>query len=274
MKYTIPSPCHEDWEKMKIGLTSRFCESCTKDVMDFTKMSRQEILEYLLENQGKRTCGRILPSQLDFTRRDIVVTLHQMKKRYPRHQLPMAVMMVAGMLLARCGGSEKSDGSDGRRVTEGTKIEVRNDSKTTGNENNKKQKVEKNKPEFELQGEVAYRPEIYDSINRIIPKNKIFDFVEEDAEFHGGSDKLTEFITQNFNQKVVKDNEKGKVFVVFVIEIDGSISNVKIIGGLSTEINREAIRVVESLPAFKTPGKNKGKVVRSSFILPIKIEGN
>ena len=100
MKYAIPSPCHEDWKKMKIGLTSRFCESCTKDVMDFTKMSRQEILEYLLENQGQRTCGRILPSQLDFTRRDIVVTLHQMKKRYPRHQLPMAVMLIAGMMLA------------------------------------------------------------------------------------------------------------------------------------------------------------------------------
>ena len=106
MKYHIPTPCPEDWEKIKIGLTSRFCESCTKVVMDFTKMSRQEILEYLLENQGQPTCGRILPSQLDFTRRDIVVTLHQMKKRYPRHQLPMAVMIIAGMMLAGCNGSE------------------------------------------------------------------------------------------------------------------------------------------------------------------------
>lgn len=270
MRYTIPSPCPEDWEKMKIGLTSRFCESCTKDVMDFTKMSRQEILEYLLENQGQRTCGRILSSQLDFTRRDIVVTLHQMKKRYPRHQLPMAVMFIAGMMLAGC------DGTGERRVTKATEVtvlekatkEVKKESKT---------KIEKKNNytpdhEIELQGLVAYHPEIYDSINRITPKNKIFDFVEEDAEFPGGSEKLTAFIAKNFNQLVINEKVKGKVFVVFVVEKDGSISNVKIMRGLSPEVNREAIRVVESLPSFKTPGKNKGKAVRSRFILPILIE--
>ncbi len=126
MKYTIPTPCPEDWEKMKIGLTSRFCESCSKYVMDFTKMSRQEILEYLLENQSQRTCGRILPSQLDFTRRDIVVTLHQIKKRYPRHQLPMAVMFIAGMMLAGCDGPSRASGtvtvvtSDGRDGSNGS----------------------------------------------------------------------------------------------------------------------------------------------------------
>ena len=270
MKFHIPTACPEDWEKMKIGLTSRFCESCTKDVMDFTKMSRQEILEYLLENQGQRTCGRILPSQLDFTRRDIVVTLHQMKKRYPKHQLPMAVMLIAGMMLAGC------DGSDERRVTKATEVtvlekatkEVKKESKT---------KIEKKNnytPEHEIEivGEVAYHPEIYDSINRITPKNKIFDFVEEDAEFPGGSEKLTAFIAKNFNQLVINEKVKGKVFVVFVVEKDGSISNVKIMRGLSPEVNREAIRVIESLPSFKTPGKNKGKAVRSRFMLPILIE--
>ncbi len=277
MKFHIPTPCPEDWEKMKIGLTSRFCESCTKDVMDFTKMSRQEILEYLLENQGQRTCGRILPSQLDFTRRDIVVTLHQMKKRFPRHQLPMAVMFIAGMMLAGC------DGTGERRVTKATEVtEVTEDEQRVTDDTEKVDKKDKNivekkinytpEHEIELQGEVAYHPEIYDSINRITPKNKIFDFVEEDAEFPGGSEKLTVFIAKNFNQLVINEKVKGKVFVVFVVEKDGSISNVKIMRGLSPEVNREAIRVVELLPSFKTPGKNKGKAVRSRFILPILIE--
>ena len=274
MKFHIPTPCPEDWGKMKIGLTSRFCESCTKDVMDFTKMSRQEILEYLLENQGHRTCGRILPSQLDFTRRDIVVTLHQMKKRFPRHQLPMAVMFIAGMMLAGC------DGTGERRVTKAT--EVTEDKQRVTDDTEKVDKKDKNivekkinytpEHEIELQGEVAYHPEIYDSINRITQKNKIFDFVEEDAEFPGGSEKLTAYIAKNFNQLVVNEKVKGKVFVVFVVEKDGSISNVKIMRGLSPEVNSETIRVIESLPSFKTPGKNKGKAVRSRFMLPILIE--
>ena len=63
---------------------------------------------------------------------------------------------------------------------------------------------------------------------------------------------------------------EGKIIVRFVVELDGSISNVEVARGLSPEANREAIRVVRSMPRWK-PGKNNGKAVRSRFSLPILI---
>ena len=54
MKFDIPNPCSEDWNKMKIGLNARHCDSCAKDVIDFTQQSREEILTYLLMHNGER----------------------------------------------------------------------------------------------------------------------------------------------------------------------------------------------------------------------------
>ncbi len=81
MKARIDNPCSEDWNKMKIGLHSRFCDKCEKNVMDFTNKSRQEILEYLLTNYDKRVCGRIYRSQLDFSDTDFLVTIKAISRK-------------------------------------------------------------------------------------------------------------------------------------------------------------------------------------------------
>jgi protein TonB len=96
---------------------------------------------------------------------------------------------------------------------------------------------------------------------------QIYEAVEEDAEFPGG--KPSDFVSTHFNPDAAADVE-GKIIVRFVVELDGSISNVEVARGLSPEANREAIRVVRSMPRWK-PGKNNGKAVRSRFSLPILI---
>ena len=96
---------------------------------------------------------------------------------------------------------------------------------------------------------------------------QIYEAVEEDAEFPGG--KPSDFVSSHFNPDAAADVE-GKIIVRFVVELDGSISNVDVARGLSPEANREAIRVVRSMPRWK-PGKNNGKAVRSRFSLPILI---
>lgn len=61
--FHIPQPCHEDWDKMTPYAKGRFCESCTKQVVDFSLMTDHEVLNYFLKNTGK-VCGRFANDQL------------------------------------------------------------------------------------------------------------------------------------------------------------------------------------------------------------------
>lgn len=56
-KLTIPKPCNENWNKMTPDEKGRFCSSCSKTVVDFTKKSTKEIQDYLIEKNGQRVCG-------------------------------------------------------------------------------------------------------------------------------------------------------------------------------------------------------------------------
>lgn len=84
------------------------------------------------------------------------------------------------------------------------------------------------------------------------------------------SQKITEFVTKNFNTKLAKEkNLKGlqKIWVAFKIDKEGNVSSVKARAPLS-ELKEEAIRVMNSLPQMK-PGKHKGKLVTVPYSLPI-----
>lgn len=65
IQISIPQPCHEDWNKMTPREQGRFCDSCQKCVVDFTNFSDAELYQYLLDNAGKKACGRFRPSQLN-----------------------------------------------------------------------------------------------------------------------------------------------------------------------------------------------------------------
>ena len=64
MKLHIPTPCHEDWQKMTPSEKGRFCQSCQTEVQDFTRLSDREILARVLQNSGKSLCGHFRKDQL------------------------------------------------------------------------------------------------------------------------------------------------------------------------------------------------------------------
>lgn len=65
MKISIPTPCHEDWQKMTPTEKGAFCGVCQKDVIDFTQKTNAEIRSILISNSGEKLCGNFLKVQLD-----------------------------------------------------------------------------------------------------------------------------------------------------------------------------------------------------------------
>jgi len=92
---------------------------------------------------------------------------------------------------------------------------------------------------------------------------------ERIPEFPGGLEKFMSYVTQNFRMPRSSHNA-GKVIVAFIIEKDGSVTNVKVSRGLSSDIDHEAIRVVSRSPKW-LPGIQNGKAVRVGYSIPITI---
>jgi len=101
-------------------------------------------------------------------------------------------------------------------------------------------------------------------------EDEIFQVVEQDPEFPGGVEALYKFVQQNikYPQLAKENNITGRVFVQFVVEKDGSVSNVRAARDIGGGCGAEAVRVVKSMPKWK-PGKQRGKAVRAAYTLPV-----
>ena len=103
-----------------------------------------------------------------------------------------------------------------------------------------------------------------------VVEQEVFTIVEEMPDFPGGTAKLAEYLQKNikYPQMARESGIQGRVFVNFVVEPDGSVSNVKVLRSLGGGCDEEAMRVVKAMPKWK-PGKQRGKPVRVSYILPV-----
>ncbi len=104
-----------------------------------------------------------------------------------------------------------------------------------------------------------------------VVEQEIFTVVESMPEFPGGAEQMMIFIAKNIKYPPMarESGIQGRVFVNFVVEPNGSVSNVKVLRGIGGGCDEEAIRVVESMPKW-TPGRQRGKAVRVSFNLPVR----
>ena len=99
---------------------------------------------------------------------------------------------------------------------------------------------------------------------------KVFDIVEQMPEYPGGQAALFEFISKNvkYPEDAVKKKVEGKVFVTFVVDTDGKITDVSLLRKVFPSLDAEAIRVISAMPNW-IPGKQKGQVVRVKYTVPI-----
>lgn len=98
----------------------------------------------------------------------------------------------------------------------------------------------------------------------------VYDQVEQMPEFPGGMPAMIEFLQTNlkYPKDAIKQQVGGRVMVMFVVETDGTLSNVRVAKKVFPSLDSEAVRVVKTMPKWK-PGKEKGRPVRVNFTLPV-----
>ena len=99
---------------------------------------------------------------------------------------------------------------------------------------------------------------------------KVFDVVEQMPSVPGGPSALMEWLSNNVKYPVVaqENGVQGRVVVSFVVERDGSITDVKVVRGVDPSLDREASRVVRAMPRW-IPGKQNGSAVRVKYNVPV-----
>jgi len=100
----------------------------------------------------------------------------------------------------------------------------------------------------------------------------VYTIVDRTPKFPEGIDAMYKFIYSKFNyEKLAEIDVQGKIYIEFVVEKDGNLSNIKIIRSLDPFCDKEAIRIVRLMPKWK-PGKLKNKKVRTKIEIPITIK--
>jgi protein TonB len=122
-------------------------------------------------------------------------------------------------------------------------------------------------------GDIVFDEPVEEVLKEESDEDVIFMVVEQPAEYPGGLEAMMKFIVKNMKYPAVarRMGVEGAVFVSFVVDREGKISEPQVIKGISAECDQEALRVIKQMPPWK-PGKQNGKAVKSRFVLPIKFK--
>jgi len=278
-KITIPKPCHVDWNKMTPDKTGRFCNSCSKSVVDFTQMLPKEIQKFFIKNQGKKICGRFQNKQLD----SIIIQIPNRALFSQVHYHKMfllALFITMGTTLFSC----KQENGDKQKID---KIEVVKDSSKVDKiyvGDIKASKMDSTyippPPPPPKADQVKFvkppknDPLIHAVTTEVIeieakPKKQMEteivttqDAIETIAEYNGGMESFKNFIKNNYQFPKNYIPKKGEIEASFIIERDGSLSSIKITKELQNETGKELARILNTSEKWK-PGTQNGKLVRT-----------
>lgn len=130
--------------------------------------------------------------------------------------------------------------------------------------------------DFRIDAEVTSDTRIYDFDpveidDDAVQEAEIFRIVEDEPEFPGGDAARIQYLRDNIEYPTMARDAgiEGTVFVSFVVEPDGSITNVRVLRGIGGGCDEEALRVVRNMPNWH-PGRQRGRAVRVRFTLPIR----
>lgn len=106
-------------------------------------------------------------------------------------------------------------------------------------------------------------------------KKDVYEKVDQMPEFPGGIEQLKVYISDHlvYPPEASKKKIQGKVFVSFIVDKEGKVTNAKIVRGVDPLLDKAALKVISELPKWK-PGENKGKLVNVAYTIPVKFALN
>ena len=131
-------------------------------------------------------------------------------------------------------------------------------------------------------GEASYNPSLETKARNAVTRSaigidsiessKIFDNADEEASFPGGIAACMKYIADNFRYPNIQGDcsIQGKIVVTFTVNEDGNLSDIKVKKSVYSDLDKEAVRVVKSMPSW-IPAKQNGKAVKSRYTLPVYI---
>jgi protein TonB len=110
-----------------------------------------------------------------------------------------------------------------------------------------------------------------DGKSEVDKTNQVYTFVEHMPQFPGGDDELFKYIGKSikYPKKAKKKGIQGTVYITFVVEIDGTLSGIKVLRGVHKDIDKEAIRTISTMPKWKN-GSHRDTPARVQMNLPIR----
>ncbi|MDR2470359.1 MAG: energy transducer TonB [Tannerella sp.] len=113
-------------------------------------------------------------------------------------------------------------------------------------------------------------PAVVERVEEEEASNTIFVIVEKQPEFPGGMAELMSFLNKSIKYPMVAQENgiQGRVTCSFIVEKDGSITGAEVVRGVDVSLDKEALRVINSMPKWK-PGEQRGKPVRVKFNVPV-----
>lgn len=298
-KLTIPKPCFEDWNAMIPNEKGKFCSSCAKTVVDFTKKSTKEIKDYLAANKGQRVCGHFYRKQLD----SIVIQLPETTFHQPltfQKLFIISLLFAMGTTLFSCktdtGKTQKIEKIE--IIDSIPKIEIAIDSLNVDKDTVVQQNKRKIPPPPSTTGifvveDTKMKPLVQkDSIPEVIimgdviegevvmEYNEPYSFFQVDIKPKFKNSKVSfeedinKFLKEEMNKGLLEKLEvkkKGeKAYTQFTIDTIGNISNIKT-RAINRKVEEWIIKFVEDLPEL-IPGQVDRKNVNVRYTLPITFE--
>ena len=274
-KPVVKFNCSENWDSMKVGLISRYCDACKRDVHDFTKMTREEILQFLWLNRNTKICGRIHKSQLDYHHEEILITINAYIQKNKSSNSSFYLLAIGAMMVLGC--SVDNNQVNGRSNDPSVYNQnIKNEDSGEHVEVDRACKIDALSPdEFSLGDIILDDTLLVNSAMPMYGEKGVRLVAEVMPEFVGGFDSLLLYIKENLKYPDWERTQgiEGNVIVTFVVDTEGKIREPGILKSVpgSRNFDKEVLRFVMEMPDWR-PGQEHGQNVPVRFTLPIQFK--